>query len=52
VAPLTVAWRPRTTEGVLVPLILARAPLALPLAEVRVIAEGDAALRNATFVAE
>ena len=49
VAPLMVAWRPRTTNGVLVPLVLAREPLAPPLAEVRV--EVADAVRNPTFVA-
>jgi len=50
IRPLAVAWRPRTTNGVLVPLILAREPLAPPLAEVRV--EVADAVRNPTFVAE
>ena len=49
VAPFTIAWRPRTTNGVLVPLVLAREPLAPPLAEVRV--EVADAVRNPTFVA-
>jgi hypothetical protein len=49
VAPLVVAWRPRATNGVLVPLVLAREPLAPPLAEVRV--EVADAVRNPTFVA-
>jgi hypothetical protein len=50
VAPFTIAWRPRATNGVLVPLVLAREPLAPPLAEVRV--EAADAVRNPTFVAE
>ena len=49
VAPLMVAWRPRMMNGVLVPLVLAREPLAPPLAEVRV--EVADAVRNPTFVA-
>jgi hypothetical protein len=49
IRPLAVAWRPRTTNGVLVPLVLAREPLAPPLAEVRV--EAADAVRNPTFVA-
>ena len=49
VAPFTIAWRPRATNGVLVPLVLERCPLAPPLAEVRV--EVADAVRNPTFVA-
>ena len=50
VAPFTIAWRPRVMNGVLVPLVLERCPLAPPLAEVRV--EAADAVRNPTFVAE
>ena len=49
IRPLAVAWRPRATNGVLVPLVLERCPLAPPLAEVRV--EVADAVRNPTFVA-
>ena len=49
IRPLAVAWRPRVMNGVLVPLVLERCPLAPPLAEVRV--EVADAVRNPTFVA-